>query len=231
MAAPTPISALVHSSTLVTAGIYLIIRFNKLLIIRGLNYQLLILSVITILISRFIAVFENDFKKIIALSTLRQLGLIIIILRLGQSLISFYHLLTHAIFKSLLFISSGVIIHLVGNNQDIRLLGRLGSILPFLTISIYISILALIGIVFISGFYSKDLIIEIVIILKINPLIFFIIIITLIFTVIYSIRLFYYIFLGEVKFYSYKIIKEIKIINLSIIILIFIRVIIGSLLN
>jgi NADH-ubiquinone oxidoreductase chain 5 len=136
MAAPTPVSALVHSSTLVTAGVYLIIRYNKFIVNRGVDKYLFYISVFTIFISGFIANLENDLKKIIALSTLSQLGLIIMILRLGLKFLAFYHLLTHAIFKSLLFICAGIIIHLMNNNQDIRLCGKLNEFIPFYYVKI-----------------------------------------------------------------------------------------------
>ncbi|KYQ54160.1 NADH-ubiquinone oxidoreductase chain 5, partial [Trachymyrmex zeteki] len=144
IAVPTPVSTLVHSSTLVTAGVYIIIRFQKFLITTNINTSLCFISVITIFIAGLMANFENDFKKIIALSTLRQLGLIIIILRLGQSILTFYHLLTHAIFKSILFMAAGSIIHSLKNNQDIRLLGNLNETIPFTIIRLLISNLALI---------------------------------------------------------------------------------------
>ncbi|XP_050465109.1 NADH-ubiquinone oxidoreductase chain 5-like [Cataglyphis hispanica] len=199
MAAPTPVSALVHSSTLVTAGVYLLIRFNKILIERIMDKILLYLSIFTIFISSLIANFENDFKKIIALSTLRQLGLIIIILRLGLNLLSFFHLLTHAIFKSLLFICAGIIIHLMNNNQDIRFCGKINEYIPFTIIRFYISRLALIGFPFLTGFYSKDLIIESVYIININISLLILRILSLSFTISYSFRLFYYIYFGEVN--------------------------------
>jgi len=101
MAAPTPISALVHSSTLVTAGVYIIIRFNELL---GVNVRLYYLSSITIFMSGLGANFEIDLRKIIALSTLRQLGVIIMALSLGFIELAYFHLLIHALFKSLLFL-------------------------------------------------------------------------------------------------------------------------------
>jgi len=102
MAASTPVSALVHSSTLVTAGVYLLIRFSNIL--SDANY-------------------EYDLRKIIALSTLSQLGLIIIILSMGFSMLAFFHLLTDALFKALLFLCAGAIIHGVGDTQDIRCMG------------------------------------------------------------------------------------------------------------
>jgi NADH-ubiquinone oxidoreductase chain 5 len=231
IAAPTPVSALVHSSTLVTAGVYLIIRFNKFLLGRGIGIYLFYLSVLTIFIAGIMANVENDLKKIIALSTLSQLGLIIIILRIGFNIIAFYHLLTHAIFKSMLFMCAGIIIHSIRNNQDIRLLGNLNEIAPFTIIRFYISNLALCGIPFISGFYSKDLIMELVYNFKINLYILIFIVISLILTVSYSFRLFYYLFFSNLKFYSFYYFKERKIINLSIIRLILIRILVGSLLN
>ncbi|XP_050465119.1 NADH-ubiquinone oxidoreductase chain 5-like [Cataglyphis hispanica] len=231
MAAPTPVSALVHSSTLVTAGVYLLIRFNKILIERIMDKILLYLSIFTIFISSLIANFENDFKKIIALSTLRQLGLIIIILRLGLNLLSFFHLLTHAIFKSLLFICAGIIIHLMNNNQDIRFCGKINEYIPFTIIRFYISRLALIGFPFLTGFYSKDLIIESVYIININMSLLILRILSLSLTVSYSFRLFYYIYFGEVNRRRFFFLKEDKLINFSIIILILFRLIGGSLLT
>lgn len=231
IAAPTPVSALVHSSTLVTAGVYLIIRFNKVLVDRGIYKILFFLSIFTIFMSGVIANLENDLKKIIALSTLSQLGLMIIILRLGLRMISYYHLLVHAIFKSILFICAGIIIHSIINNQDIRLFGNLNEIIPFTIIRFYISNLALCGFPFISGFYSKDLIIELIYDLKINLFLLFFILISLIMTVIYSFRLYYYIFFNNIKFYRYYNFRENLIINISIIILVGLRVIVGSLLR
>lgn len=231
IAAPTPVSALVHSSTLVTAGVYLLIRFNELLsIIRELNI-LYFFSILTIFISRFIANFENDLKKIIALSTLSQLGLIIIILSLGFKNIAFYHLLTHAIFKSILFMCAGVLIHSIINNQDIRICGNLKDMVPFIIIRFYIGRLALCGIPFIAGFYSKDIIIELILINKANIFIFLIILLSLIFTVSYTVRLIYYLFFNNIKFYRYNNIKENDLINKSIIILIILRIIVGGMLN
>lgn len=211
IAAPTPVSALVHSSTLVTAGVYLIIRFNRFLKETAeVRIILLFLSVVTIFMSGIMANFENDFKKIIALSTLRQLGLIMIILRLGFKLIAYYHLLVHAVFKSILFIRAGVIIHLMNNNQDIRLLGNLNEVMPFVIIRLVISNIALIGIPFISGFYRKDLIMEIIYSeVNINIIMLIIIVLSLLLTVSYSIRLIYYLFFNRrIKFYRCVKIKE-----------------------
>lgn len=230
IAAPTPVSALVHSSTLVTAGVYLIIRFRKFLIETKLRKILILISVITMFISGLIALYENDLKKIIALSTLRQLGLIIITLRIGLPILSFYHLLTHAIFKSLLFIRVGVIIHLIINNQDVRLIGNLKNKISFTLIRFQMTLMALVGFPFFSGFYSKDLIIEMVYIRRFNLFIFIIALISLILSVVYSIRLIYYVFLKE-RMILVLFLEEDRVINKSIFILIIIRVIAGSLLN
>lgn len=231
IAAPTPVSALVHSSTLVTAGVYLIIRFRELICESKIRGILFFFSVLTIFISGIMAIVENDLKKIIALSTLRQLGLIIIILRLGLKIIAFYHLLTHAVFKSILFICAGVVIHLIKNNQDIRSLGRLNEVIPFTIIGFYISRLSLCGFPFIAGFYSKDYIIELVYRIKINVFVLIIIILSLIFTVIYSLRLYYYIFFRINKFRGFIFNGERRLISLSMVILIILRVIIGSAMN
>lgn len=173
MAAPTPVSALVHSSTLVTAGVYLLIRFNTLLINNIFNQYLLLIGGLTMFIAGLGANFEFDLKKIIALSTLSQLGLIIIILSLGYRELAFFHLLTHAIFKSLLFLSAGSIIHNIINSQDIRLMGGLILNIPFTRRFLIIANLSLCGIPFLAGFYSKDLILEIGSYSYLNLIIFF----------------------------------------------------------
>lgn len=229
IAAPTPVSALVHSSTLVTAGVYLIFRFNRFLIICEISKLLLIyISVFTIFIAGLMANFEIDLKKIIALSTLSQLGLIIMTLSLGLKFLAFYHLLTHAIFKSLLFMCAGIMIHFINNNQDIRFYGKLNEFIPFTIIRFYISRLALIGFPFIAGFYSKDLIIESVYIINFNLFIFIFIIISILFTVSYSLRLIYYIFFRDFKWVRLYIIKENVLINISIIILLILSIFGGS---
>jgi len=232
IAAPTPVSSLVHSSTLVTAGVYLIIRFNRLIIIRKFNLFLLFISIFTIIISGFRALYENDLKKIIALSTLRQLGLIIIILRLGLRLLGFYHLLVHALFKSLLFLCAGIIIHLIKNNQDIRYCGGLNEIIPFTNIIFYVSVLSIIGCPFLSGFYSKDLIMEFLYIYDFRLLLFLIIVFSLSLTVIYSLRLYYYLFfIKSLNYQSVGELKENKLINLSRTLLVLIIIVRGSILN
>ena len=173
IAAPTPVSALVHSSTLVTAGVYLLIRFNYLLFNNLLGQFLLLIAGLTIFISGLGANFEFDLKKIIALSTLSQLGLIIIILSMGFYKLAFFHLLTHAIFKALLFICAGSIIHNILNSQDIRSIGGLCLNIPVTRSFFNIANLALCGIPFLAGFYSKDIILEIVTLSYINHYVFF----------------------------------------------------------
>jgi len=228
IAAPTPVSALVHSSTLVTAGVYLIIRFRKFLLSRNINIILYFLSVLTIFIAGAIANVEFDLKKIIALSTLRQLGLIIITLRVGLSIISFYHLLIHAIFKSILFICAGVIIHSIINTQDIRLFGNLKEVIPYTMMCFFIANMALCGFPFISGFYSKDLIIEMIYSSNINLFMLVLTLLSLVFTVSYSLRLYYYTFFINIKFYRYNNFRENNMINVSIIVLVILRIIVGS---
>jgi len=159
MAAPTPVSALVHSSTLVTAGVYLLIRFRSLIRNR-FSFFLFYVSVLTIFISGLGANFEFDLKKVIALSTLSQLGLIISILSIGCYKIAFFHLLTHAMFKALLFLCGGFVIHQYINIQDIRILGGLGLVRPTVCVIMNVANYSLCGFPFISGFYSKDLILE-----------------------------------------------------------------------
>lgn len=197
MAAPTPVSALVHSSTLVTAGVYLLIRFNVLFIDSIWRKILLFIGGLTIFIAGIGANFEFDLKKIIALSTLRQLGLIIRILAIGFPKLAFFHLLTHALFKALLFLCAGVIIHNIKNSQDIRNIGSLFLFIPFSSSCLNIANLALCGIPFLAGFYSKDLILEVSLLSTLNLVSFFLYFFSTGLTVSYSFRLTYYTISGD----------------------------------
>lgn len=155
IAAPTPVSSLVHSSTLVTAGVYL--GFRNITIIN--SKLLLCISNSTLIISRILAIWEYDLKKIIALSTLRQIALIISSIILSSHFISFFHLITHAFFKSLIFLTRGRILHSAGSVQDIRFLSSNKN--KKMTISLLIvSNMCLVGFPFSSGFYSKDILFE-----------------------------------------------------------------------
>uniref|UniRef100_UPI0030FE687B NADH dehydrogenase subunit 5 n=1 Tax=Neopanorpa longiprocessa TaxID=757038 RepID=UPI0030FE687B len=197
MAAPTPVSALVHSSTLVTAGVYLLIRFNVLLIDTYLGKILLLISGLTMFMAGMGANFEFDLKKIIALSTLSQLGLMMSILAMGFAKLAFFHLLTHALFKALLFMCAGAIIHNMKDFQDIRAMGGLVIHMP-LTISCFnIANLALCGMPFLAGFYSKDLILEVVSLSYLNMFSFILYFFSTGLTVCYSLRLSYYLVNGD----------------------------------
>lgn len=197
MAAPTPVSALVHSSTLVTAGVYLLIRFNRL--IRGTVWGQLLLLIggMTIFMAGLGANYEYDLKRIIALSTLRQLGLIMRILSIGLPRLAFFHLLTHALFKALLFMCAGVVIHRMGNRQDIRGIGSIVEMMPLTSICFHSSNLALCGIPFLAGFYSKDMILEMASLRNLNFVSFIFYFFSTGLTVAYSFRLVYYSMVGE----------------------------------
>nr|AVN67738.1 NADH dehydrogenase subunit 5 [Eurycotis opaca] len=191
MAAPTPVSALVHSSTLVTAGVFLLIRFSSAFS-DWLNIFILLISGLTMFMAGLGANFEYDLKKIIALSTLSQLGLMMSILAMGFSMLAFFHLLTHALFKALLFMCAGMIIHVMKDSQDIRFMGNLSFQLPLTSSCLCISNFALCGMPFLAGFYSKDLILEMVSLSYINIFGFFLFFFSTGLTVCYSFRLFYY---------------------------------------
>nr|QFG38890.1 NADH dehydrogenase subunit 5 [Pararetifusus carinatus] len=190
MAAPTPVSALVHSSTLVTAGIFLIIRFFPFLnTISSFKPCLLFISVSTLLMAGIGANYENDLKKIIALSTLSQLGVMMMSLGMGMPYLALFHLYTHALFKALLFLCAGMFIHNSSNIQDIRHMGLLFSQTPLTTSCMNIANLSLCGAPFLSGFYSKDLILELSLSNTTNFLMILIIFLATGMTAAYSFRL------------------------------------------
>nr|QWB85903.1 NADH dehydrogenase subunit 5 [Aegosoma pallidum] len=207
MAAPTPVSSLVHSSTLVTAGVYLLIRFN-FSFSSNLMLILLFVSSMTMFMSGLGANFEFDLKKIIALSTLSQLGLMMSILALGSYKLAFFHLLTHALFKALLFMCAGNVIHSMGNCQDIRFMGGLINHMPLTCTFFNICNFSLCGLPFLSGFYSKDLVVEVMSMQILNIYIYMIFYVSIGLTVCYSFRLTYYTLSGDFNFGSLNNLSE-----------------------
>nr|YP_010736641.1 NADH dehydrogenase subunit 5 [Bannacoris arboreus]WEM32383.1 NADH dehydrogenase subunit 5 [Bannacoris arboreus] len=230
MAAPTPVSSLVHSSTLVTAGVYLLIRFNNLLVMFDMSYFLL-LSCLTMFMAGLCANFEYDLKKIIALSTLSQLGLMMCILLLGNPMLAYFHLLSHAFFKALLFLCAGLMIHCMTNTQDIRHMGGLTSCIPYTCSCFCISTLSLCGIPFMSGFYSKDMILEYFAFNYYNVFILTLFYISLGLTVSYSLRLIYYCVGHNSGMMTYSMFFEGNCMVNSMILLTFMSIMGGSLLS
>nr|YP_009739571.1 NADH dehydrogenase subunit 5 [Orthaga olivacea]QIC20467.1 NADH dehydrogenase subunit 5 [Orthaga olivacea] len=232
MAAPTPVSALVHSSTLVTAGVYLLIRFNLLLENMLFFKILLLLSGLTMFMAGVSANYEFDLKKIIALSTLSQLGLMMSILSMGMPDLAFFHLLTHAMFKALLFMCAGVIIHMMSDMQDIRFMGGIGGFIPMTALCMNISNLALCGIPFLAGFYSKDLLLELVSMSSLNMFIYFLYYISTGLTMFYTIRLVMYLMINDYNLISiYNLFEEDYTMLKSMFILLFMSVVSGSCLS
>nr|YP_010701132.1 NADH dehydrogenase subunit 5 [Acosmeryx shervillii]WCI21378.1 NADH dehydrogenase subunit 5 [Acosmeryx shervillii] len=232
MAAPTPVSALVHSSTLVTAGVYLLIRFNLMILNTFFIKILLLLGMMTMFMAGISANYEFDLKKIIALSTLSQLGLMMSILSMGFPDLAFFHLLTHAMFKALLFMCAGVIIHMMNDIQDIRYMGGISVYLPLTSLCLNISNLALCGIPFLAGFYSKDLILEMVSFSNLNLFVFFFYYISTGLTMYYTIRLLMYLMVNDFNLLViYNLYDEDYVMLNSMFMLLFMSVVSGSLLS
>nr|YP_010265179.1 NADH dehydrogenase subunit 5 [Cleistostoma dilatatum]UIP56972.1 NADH dehydrogenase subunit 5 [Cleistostoma dilatatum] len=215
MAAPTPVSALVHSSTLVTAGVYLMIRFSSALEGSSVQSVLLIISCLTMFMAGLGANFEYDLKKIIALSTLSQLGVMLSILALGYPDLSFFHLLSHALFKALLFMCAGVVIHSVSGYQDIRYMGSLVKFMPLTVSYMTVSNMALCGFPFLAGFYSKDMILEVAFMSWVNFVALILYIMATGLTVSYTMRLIYYSLSGDYNLSSLSNVEEDKVMSNS----------------
>nr|YP_010394634.1 NADH dehydrogenase subunit 5 [Plasmopara halstedii]DAZ89071.1 TPA_asm: NADH dehydrogenase subunit 5 [Plasmopara halstedii] len=205
MEGPTPVSALIHAATMVTAGIYLTTRCSPMF-----EYSMFSLKIITIIgastafFASTVGLVQNDFKKIVAYSTCSQLGYMFFACGLSNYPLAIFHLSNHAYFKALLFLCSGAVIHAMGDEQDIRKMGGLRRILPFTYIMFLIGSLSLMGFPFLTGFYSKDLILEVAFadFSETGHFAYWLGTIGAFFTAFYSTRLLFFAFLSETNAYK-----------------------------
>ena len=210
---PTPVSALIHAATMVTAGVYLLMRASPLI---EYSSTVLILCLwvgaITSVFSSLVGLFQQDIKKVIAYSTMSQLGMMVIAVGLSSYNVALFHLINHAFYKGLLFLAAGSVIHAVGDNQDFRKYGGLRLFLPLTYSVMVIASLSLVAFPFMTGFYSKDFILESAYgqFYFSSISVYFVAVIAAIFTTLYSVKVLYLTFLtnpnGPIK--SYKIAHE-----------------------
>lgn len=205
MEGPTPVSALIHAATMVTAGVYLITRCSPIFEYSAFSLKVMtIIGASTAFFASSIGLVQNDFKKIVAYSTCSQLGYMFFACGLSNYPLAIFHLSNHAYFKALLFLCSGAVIHAMGDEQDIRKMGGLRRILPFTYIMFLIGSLSLMGFPFLTGFYSKDLILEVAFgsFDEHGHFAYWLGTIGAYFTAFYSTRLVYFSFLSETNAYK-----------------------------
>jgi NADH-quinone oxidoreductase subunit L len=198
MAGPTPVSALIHAATMVTAGIYMVARNNVLYTLSPLSMQLvMIVGLTTAMFAATIALKQTDIKKVLAYSTVSQLGLMFLALGLGAFTAGIFHMATHAFFKALLFLGAGSVIHALSGEQDMRNMGGLKKYLPITFATFLIGVLAISGIPPFAGFFSKDEILANA--FAYNPVVWGLALFASLLTVFYMFRLLYLTFFGNVR--------------------------------
>lgn len=196
MAGPTPVSALIHAATMVTAGIYMIVRSNILFSLAPITMDtIMIVGIITSIYAGTIALKQNDIKKVLAYSTVSQLGLMFFAIGVGAYEAGFFHLVTHAFFKALLFLGAGSVIHGMGGEQDIRKMGGLNKYMKTTHLVFAIGVIAIIALPPFSGFFSKDDILLAA--YAKSPALWLMGLIAGLFTAFYMMRLYYVVFRGE----------------------------------
>jgi len=198
MAGPTPVSALIHAATMVTAGIYMIARSAALYDLAPIAQNLVaVIGLATALLAATIALYQNDIKKVLAYSTVSQLGYMFLALGVGAYTTGIFHVMTHAFFKALLFLGAGSVIHAMGGEQDIKYMGGLRKKLPITFITFLVGVLAISGFPFTSGFVSKDEILLAA--LQHNKIYFWVGTFTAVLTAIYMFRLLMLVFFGSFR--------------------------------
>ncbi|KGE14885.1 NADH-quinone oxidoreductase subunit L [Sphingobacterium deserti] len=198
MAGPTPVSALIHAATMVTAGIYMVVRSNVLFTLSPLSMEIMaVVGAVTAFVAAFIAITQNDIKKVLAYSTVSQLGYMFLGLGVGAFTGAFFHVLTHAFFKALLFLGAGSVIHALHDEQDMRKMGGLRKALPITFVTMLIGTIAISGIPPFAGFFSKDEILAHA--YQHHPIFWVLGFITALFTAFYMFRLLFLTFFGEFR--------------------------------
>lgn len=198
MAGPTPVSALIHAATMVTAGIYMIVRSNILFTLSPFTMNLIaIIGAATALIAAFIALTQNDIKKVLAYSTVSQLGYMFLAIGVGAFTGAFFHVITHAFFKALLFLGAGSVIHGMSDEQDMRKMGGLKKKMPITFVTMLIGTIAISGIPPLSGFFSKDEILASSFVS--SPVFWAVGFLTALFTAFYMFRLLFLTFYGSFR--------------------------------